>query len=237
MKQIFLDTETTGLDPSAHRLIEIGAVAFQDRSALHGKEGTWYSLVNPERKVPAEVVKIHGIDDTKLRGKPKFAQVADSFLEFIRGHEVLIHNAGFDVTFLDQELASCGRKPLSEHVTKITDTLQLARKLYPHSRNSLDALALRFELDLAKLRPEHGALIDARLLAMVYLRMTSGQIALALQAAAATSEEITHNGAAFKLHRLREDASALKHHQEYLRAMYNDSGVKPLALDARQKEE
>ncbi len=234
MKQIFLDTETTGLDSAKDRIIEIGAVAFQDRNEVKGEAANWHHYIDPERSVSAEAVKIHGIKDAMLKGKPKFSQVADELLNFIRGHEVVMHNAEFDVGFLDRHLADCDRGPLIKHVAKITDSLQLARKLYPHSRHSLDALAHRFGLDLAKLRHTHGALIDAKLLATVYFLMTSGQTTLSLQTPIATDYAAGKSKTVFKLHRLSEDTAARKRHDEYLRVMHETTEVKPLAMDDKQ---
>ncbi|WP_111411901.1 DNA polymerase III subunit epsilon [Billgrantia lactosivorans] len=185
MRQIVLDTETTGIDPrEGHRLIEIGAVELVNRR-LTGN--SYHQYINPQREVEAEAIGVHGITNEFLVDKPVFAEVADAFWEFIRGAELVIHNAAFDVGFIDHEfkllLAARGEPrlgPVAEHC-RILDTLQLARERHPGQRNNLDALCKRYEIDNGH-RVLHGALLDAEILADVYLAMTGGQTALSLDA-------------------------------------------------------
>lgn len=178
IRKVVLDTETTGLEVTrGHRIIDIGCVELVDRQ-LTGK--TFQRYLNPERGIDAGAVAIHGITDDFLRDKPRFAEIAGDFLAFIDGAELLIHNAAFDVGFLDAELALAGAD--SSHVaerTTIVDTLALAREKYPGQKNTLDALCKRLGIDNSQ-RDVHGALLDARLLAEVWLAMTAGQGALSL---------------------------------------------------------
>jgi DNA polymerase-3 subunit epsilon len=177
MRQIILDTETTGLDPrQGHRVIEVAGVELVDRR-LTGRHVHFY--VNPERDVDAAATEIHGMTWDDLRDKPRFADVAPELLDFLRDAEWIIHNAPFDVAFLDYELALCGRGSSSGVCAKVTDTLALAREQFPGKRNSLDALCERFGVDNCE-RTLHGALLDARLLADVYLAMTRGQESLTI---------------------------------------------------------
>lgn len=185
MRQVILDTETTGIDPKdGHRLVEIGAVEMVNRR-FTGR--TYHQYINPERHIDAEVVAVHGIDDAKVANEPVFAQVADDFWTFIEGAELVIHNAPFDVGFIDHELKMLkGRGqalgPVGDHC-RILDTLVMARKMHPGQRNSLDALCKRYDIDNGH-RVLHGALLDAEILADVYLAMTGGQTALTLDAEA-----------------------------------------------------
>ena len=155
MRQIFLDTETTGLSPeSGDRVIELGCIEMDGRR-LTGRHLHFY--FNPERRNSEDAVKIHGLTDEFLADKPLFASVVDEFVEFVRDAEIIIHNAGFDVGFLNEELRRCGRPPFSAHVGGITDSLQLARDQFPGKANSLDALCKRLEVDNTN-RTLHGAL-------------------------------------------------------------------------------
>lgn len=182
MRQVFLDTETTGLSPDhGDRVVEIGCVEFVNRR-LTGR--TLHHYLNPERANSADALKVHGISDEFLADKPLFASVADELLAFIGGAEVVAHNAAFDVAFIDAELARAGRERLSSVVAKVTDTLALAREMYPGKSNSLDALCRRLEVDNTN-RTLHGALLDANLLAEVYIRMTRGQDSLMMESVAA----------------------------------------------------
>ena len=177
MRQIFLDTETTGLSPeSGDRVIELGCIEMEGRR-LTGRHLHFY--LNPERRNSEDAVKVHGLTDEFLADKPLFASVVDEFLEFVRDAEIIIHNAGFDVGFLNEELRRCGRPAFSTHVGAITDSLQLARDQFPGKANSLDALCKRLEVDNTN-RTLHGALIDANLLAEVYIRLTRGQDSLVM---------------------------------------------------------
>jgi len=188
MRQIILDTETTGLEPSdGHRVIEIGCVELIDRR-LSGNHFQQY--INPEREIEDGALEVHGISREFLRDKPLFAEVAEDLLEFIEGAELIIHNAPFDMGFLDWELSLLGRPDrVGDHVT-VLDTLELARDLHPGQRNSLDALCKRYDVDNSS-RTLHGALLDAEILADVYLAMTGGQSDLGLSF---QSPESAHHG-------------------------------------------
>ena len=198
MRQIFLDTETTGLSPeSGDRIIEIGCVELVNRR-LTGRQLHFY--VNPERRNSVDAYKVHGLSDDFLADKPLFEQVADELIEFVRGAEIIIHNAAFDIGFLDVELKRIGRPPITVHDVRVTDSLALARESFPGKSNSLDALCKRFEVNNAG-RELHGALLDAGLLAEVYIRMTRGQDSLVIDAADAARRR--PGGAADRLRRAR----------------------------------
>lgn len=175
MRQICLDTETTGMDPAAgDRIVEIGCVEIIGRSLSDAPEASFHVYLNPERDVPAEAARVHGLTTEMLADKPLFADVVDDFLRFIDGAELIIHNAPFDVGFLDMELAKLKRGKLKTHCSKITDSLELAKKMFPGLRNTLDALCSRYDVDRSA-RTFHGALLDSQLLAEVYLSMTRKQ--------------------------------------------------------------
>ncbi|HET9205669.1 MAG TPA: DNA polymerase III subunit epsilon [Burkholderiaceae bacterium] len=177
MRQVFLDTETTGLSPeSGDRIIEVGCIELENRR-LTGRTKHFY--INPQRPNSEDALKIHGLTDEFLADKPLFAAVVDELLEFVSGAEIVIHNAAFDVGFMDAELARLGRPAFASLVHKVTDTLSLAREMYPGKSNSLDALCRRLEVDNSN-RTLHGALLDAGLLAEVYIRMTRGQDSLVI---------------------------------------------------------
>ena len=180
MRQIVLDTETTGLEPSeGHRVIEIGCLELENRR-LTGRR--LHQYLQPDREIDAGAMQVHGITNEFLADKPRFADVVGEFVEFVRGAELIIHNAPFDVGFLNHELRLLGEvAPVAsvEEVCGVLDSLLLARRMHPGSRNSLDALCKRYEVD-ASGRTLHGALLDAELLADVYLAMTGGQVALTL---------------------------------------------------------
>ena len=179
MRQIFLDTETTGLSPeTGDRIIEIGCIEMVNRR-LTGTHKHFY--LNPERRNSEDALKIHGLTDEFLADKPLFGQVADELLEYLSGAEILIHNADFDVGFLNEELRRLGRPAFQRFVAKVTDSLPMAREMYPGKSNSLDALCRRLEVDNTS-RTMHGALLDAGLLAEVYIRMTRGQNSLVMEA-------------------------------------------------------
>ena len=178
MRQVILDTETTGLSTSqGHRIIEIGCIEMVNRR-LTGRE--YHRFINPQRAIDEGAERVHGISLADLEGQPLFADIADEFLEFIAGSELVIHNAEFDVGFLEYELKLMkhAKGAITDHAT-VLDTLSLARKLHPGQRNSLDALCKRYEVDASR-RDVHGALIDSELLARVYLAMTGGQSTLLL---------------------------------------------------------
>ena len=179
MRQIILDTETTGLDPlQGHRIIEIGCVELEDRKPTANH---YQCYLNPEREVDIAAMEVHGISNEFLADKPVFAQVEAEFIDFVRGAELLIHNAPFDIGFLNNELrlSNAGNGPM-EDLCQVLDTLVLARAKHPGQRNSLDALCKRYDVDNTQ-RELHGALLDAEILADVYLMMTSGQSSLSLQ--------------------------------------------------------
>jgi DNA polymerase-3 subunit epsilon len=178
-RQIILDTETTGLEVTqGHRIIEIGCVELVNRR-LTGRH--FHQYINPDREVDAGAFEVHGISNAFLADKPRFHQIADAFLEFVDGADIIIHNAAFDLGFLNAELKLIGRvecTPL-ERVHHVIDTLQLARSRHPGQKNNLDALCKRYGVDNSQ-RDLHGALLDAEILADVYLAMTGGQTALSL---------------------------------------------------------
>jgi DNA polymerase-3 subunit epsilon len=180
MRQIVLDTETTGLEAKdGHRIIEVGAIEIVSRRIT---ERRLHYYVNPERASDDGAVAVHGLTDEFLADKPKFADIVDDLLAFVRDAEVIIHNAPFDLEFLDAELARLGRPAFREHCAAVTDTLKLARELHPGKRNSLDALCERYGVSNSH-RTLHGALLDAGLLAEVYLAMTRGQDSLTIDIA------------------------------------------------------
>jgi len=187
MRQIILDTETTGLSAeTGDRIIEIGCVELLNRKLTRNN---FHHYLNPERDSHEDALKVHGISNEFLRDKPKFAQIADELLAYIEGAELIIHNAPFDLAFLNKELERLGKGPITEFVLGITDTLAMAKDMFPGKRNSLDALCDRLEVDNSG-RTLHGALLDAELLADVYINMTRGQDALLIDAhATGTAEE------------------------------------------------
>jgi len=177
MRQLILDTETTGLDPrQGHRIIEVAAVELVDRRAT-GRHV--HFRLDPGREVDLAATEVHGMTWEDLKGQPRFHEVAAEFLQFASEAEWIIHNAAFDVAFLDNELALCGLPPCAALYARLTDTLALARESFPGKRNGLDALCERFGIANAH-RTLHGALLDARLLADVYLAMTRGQETLVI---------------------------------------------------------
>lgn len=180
VRQVVLDTETTGMNMTGqpqigHNIIEIGAVEVINRR-LTGR--TFHVYIKPPREVDEEAIRVHGITNEFLQDKPVFAEIADDFLAFIKGAELIIHNAPFDVAFMDQEFSYLkDPPPKTAEMCTVTDSLQMARKMYPGKRNNLDALCDRLGIDNSK-RVLHGALLDAEILADVFLMMTGGQIAL-----------------------------------------------------------
>ena len=234
-RQILLDTETTGLDPkSGHRVIEIGCVEIVNRK-FTGSE--FHTYLNPEREIDEEAEKIHGLSFEFLSDKPKFYEVLDEFLEYIKDSELLIHNAPFDIGFINHEIKLHSKKgPLVETIVdKITDTLQIAREKHPGQRNSLDALAQRYEISGYD-RSYHGAILDSKILGDVYLAMTGGQSDL-FQANAAnqnsalaeTKSDISSiNDAKIVLTSISEDEE--KRNLDYLKSMQEETGVEPVWL-------
>jgi DNA polymerase-3 subunit epsilon len=178
LRQIFLDTETTGLEHKlGHRVIEIGGAEMCDRqlTQLH-----FHHYLNPDRDIDAGALDIHGISLEFLQDKPRFKDIADEFLDFVRGAELVIHNAPFDIGFLNAELALLDRAPIETVCHTVIDSLRLAKELHPGKKNNLDALCERYGIDKSK-RTLHGALIDAELLAEVYVAMTRGQESLSME--------------------------------------------------------
>ena len=226
MRQIFLDTETTGLSPeSGDRIIEIGCVEMLNRR-LSGRNLHFY--VNPERPSHEDAVKVHGLTDEFLADKPRFAAIADEFLEYVDGAEIVIHNAAFDVGFLNEELRRLGRPKFPGFVRQITDSLLMARELFPGKANSLDALCRRLEVDNSN-RALHGALIDAALLAEVYIRMTRGQNSLVIDAgesSAALGALQAIDFSAFALPVIRAGEAELAAHAAVLAELDKASGGK-----------
>ncbi len=214
MRQIVLDTETTGLNARAgDRIIEIGCVEIVARR-LTGRR--LHQYVNPERSSDPEALKIHGITDEFLADKPKFAAIADELLAFVAGADVVIHNASFDVGFLDEELTRIGRPKFSRHCARVTDTLEMSKQLNPGKRHNLDALCERYGISNAH-RTLHGALLDAELLAEVYLAMTRGQDSLVIdleQASGAAAARADFSG--LDLVVLRADEGDLAAHERVL---------------------
>ena len=183
MRQIVLDTETTGLSAEAgDRIIEIGCVELVNRK-LTGRNFHYY--LNPERESHEDALKVHGITNEFLQDKPKFAFIVDEFIDYIKDADIIIHNASFDIGFLNKELELAGKPAFKEHVARVMDTLAMAKEIYPGKRNSLDALCERLGVSNAA-RTLHGALLDAELLADVYINLTRGQDALLIDSDALT---------------------------------------------------
>ena len=186
MRRIVLDTETTGLEPvEGHRIIELACLELAGRRPT-GRH--FHRYMNPERAVDIAATEVHGLTNEDLADKPRFADIADEFLDFVQGAELLIHNAAFDVAFLDAELERVGR-PKLESVCAVLDTLAMAREMHPGKKNSLDALCERYAIDHSK-RTLHGALLDAQLLADVWIAMTRGQETLDIMMAAVSAPAI-----------------------------------------------
>lgn len=215
MRQIILDTETTGLDPKlGHRVIEIAAVEIVDRR-LTGNH--FHRYVNPGRASEEGALQVHGLTEEFLRDKPKFGDIAKELLEFVSGTELIIHNAAFDCAFLDAEFGLLDLKPIAEYCPRVVDTLRMARDLYPGKKNNLNALCERFQIDHST-RTLHGALLDANLLAEVYLAMTRGQDNLMIDAAPTPQAQAETRRAAGKLELVVLAASAqeLAEHEKQL---------------------
>lgn len=223
MRQIVLDTETTGLNPKlGDRIIEIGCVEILNRR-LSDRE--FHAYLNPEREVELGATRVHGLTSEDLAAKPKFAEIAPAFLDYIRGAELVIHNADFDIEFLNTELALAGFGRLQDHVAGITDTLLSAKELHPGKKNSLDALCERYSIDNSR-RTLHGALADARLLAECYLAMTRGQESLMMELEAPAAAAAAAAGLIVDVSRLvvqRASPEELAAHEQYLDAMEKEA--------------
>ena len=205
MRQIILDTETTGLDPKlGHRVIEIAAVEIVDRR-LTGNH--FHRYVNPGRASEEGALQVHGLTEEFLRDKPKFGDIAKELLEFVSGTELIIHNAAFDCAFLDAEFGLLDLKPIAEYCPQVVDTLRMARELYPGKKNNLNSLCERYQIDNST-RTLHGALLDANLLAEVYLALTRGQDSLMIDAAPTPQAQAETRRAAGKLELVVLAASA-----------------------------
>jgi len=230
MRQIVLDVETTGLEAAAgHRIIEIGCVEILNRRPTGQK---FHRYLNPERDIDAGALAVHGIDSARLQQAPKFADIVGELLTFISGAELIIHNAPFDVGFLDAEFARLsGDARNVAAVCKVLDTLALARRLHPGQRNSLDALCKRYSVDNTK-RELHGALLDAGILVDVYLAMTGGQSALALDMNGRGAEARNHGVVAparapgVALIVITADTEELRQHEAMLDLIHKSSGGK-----------
>jgi DNA polymerase-3 subunit epsilon len=228
MRQIFLDTETTGLSAEGgDRVIELGCVELVNRK-LTGNNLHFY--FNPGRDSHEDALKVHGISNEFLRDKPKFASVVEEILSYVEGAEIIIHNAAFDIGFLNKELELAGQKPFTTYVEGVVDTLVMAKQMYPGKRNSLDALCERLGVDNSG-RTLHGALLDAELLADVYINLTRGQEALLIDSGTeegqAGSEE-SIDLSAFVLPVLKANAQELAAHDEQMVQLDKASGGKTL---------
>jgi DNA polymerase III subunit epsilon len=202
MRQVVLDTETTGLETAdGHRIIEIGCVEMIDRR-LTGNN--FHQYLQPDREIDAGAIEVHGITNEFLADKPRFADVVEDFVAYINGAELIIHNAPFDVGFINHEFRLCAHRRKVAELCSVLDTLVLARKMHPGQKNNLDALCRRYDIDNTH-RDLHGALLDAEILADVYLAMTGGQVALSLGGADAGS----HGGVADGIRRLPAGRSSL----------------------------
>ena len=225
MRQIILDTETTGLDPrQGHRIIEVAGVEVVNRRLTNRH---FHQYINPDRDIDEGAQAVHGISREFLSDKPRFADIAGNFLDFIDGAELVIHNAPFDVGFLNAELALLGKGQVTDFCHSVTDTLKMARDNYPGKRNSLDALCERLEIDNSH-RNLHGALLDAELLAEVYLMMTRGQDGLAMvfeesEQSIAFSNDTSRLGL-LKIHSANE--ADLEAHRQLLEQIQKESGGK-----------
>ena len=227
LRQIVLDTETTGLDPEqGHRIIEIGCIELVNRR-LTGKH--FHRYLNPDREIEEGAIAVHGIRNEDLADKPRFAEIAEELLEFLAGAELVIHNAPFDVGFLEHELKRIEHRICRLHGhCGILDTLALSRKMHPGQRHSLDALCKRYEVDNSQ-RDLHGALLDARLLADVYLAMTGGQGALSLDAGesgdgAAVDTVVSIDRGNARLRVIEASAEEVAAHEAFLKRIEEASG-------------
>jgi len=232
MRQIVLDTETTGLNPAkGHRIIEIGCIEISNRRLT---EKRFHYYLQPDRKIDAEASAVHGIKNQFLQDKPRFVDIVNEFMDFIKDAELIIHNADFDVGFINHELKLLRQnfKPL-DHYCQITDSLALARKRHPGQKNNLDALCKRYNVDNSN-RQLHGALLDSEILAEVYLAMTGGQVSLLVQDNKAQSngntviKRISGNRAVLMV--IAPTGEELQAHEERLAAIDKASGGKCLWL-------
>lgn len=225
MRQILLDTETTGIDPNEHRIIEIGCVELIDRKQT---DFYFHEYLQPDREIEAEAIEVHGITNEFLLDKPRFKDISTDFIDYIKGAEVIIHNAPFDVGFLDMEFTRMGYQQRLNDLCTITDTLVMARQKYPAQRNSLDALCKRYAIDNSA-RTKHGALLDAEILAEVYLALTGGQRTLDLtlntenQANSIAIKRLNTKRATLRV--ISASTSELEAHQNRLKAIEKTAGT------------
>lgn len=228
MRQLLLDTETTGLDPKqGHRIIELAAVEVVDRR-LTGRH--LHYRLDPERDIDFAATEIHGLTREDLRGKPRFCDIVFEFVDFARGAEWIIHNAPFDVAFFDHEFTLAGLPPSTSIYGRLVDTLALARESFPGKRNNLDALCERFGVSNAQ-RTLHGALLDAQLLAEIYLAMTRGQETLVIDlyvpampiGGGLVIDGVAMSQGRYVVHRVVPDAAELAAHRAYLDALARES--------------
>ena len=233
IRQIILDTETTGLDrKSGHRIIEIGCVEIINRKYT-GNE--FHVYVNPERDSDPGALEVHGLTTEFLSDKPKFAEIYNDFIEFVKDAELLIHNAEFDIGFLNHEIKLLSKKfdPVDKHVSVIIDTLQIAREKHPGQRNSLDALVNRYEVGGYD-RELHGALLDSKILGDVYLAMTGGQSNLDFTSNNDNGNQITQSTSSENINLNLTIANVSEEedqsHLEYLQRMEDETGVTPIWL-------
>lgn len=225
MRQVVLDTETTGLDPKkGHRIIEIGALELMDRQ-LTGRQ--FHVYTNPAREIEQGALEVHGITAEFLQDKPPFAEIADDLLAFVEGAELIIHNAPFDIEFIDNELALAGHELTSiTAVASVLDTLEVARDLHPGQRNNLDALCKRYAVDNSS-RSLHGALLDAEILVDVYLAMTGGQVDLGLSLESVTAADVDDGSVMAEppeITVLRASPEELEQHQARVQDIEKQSG-------------
>ncbi|MGI9338887.1 MAG: exonuclease domain-containing protein [Gammaproteobacteria bacterium] len=226
MRRIFLDTETTGFGADKHRIVSVGAVAYNDRDAIGGESGEFDCYVNPSRAIDAQARHIHGLSEAFLSGFPTFDGRAQDIADFIRGAEVVIHNAEFDESFLNAEFGRLKMPPLADVAAKVVCSLMLARKLHPQlPGHSLDALCGHFRVDNSA-RVKHGALTDARLLAQVYLRMTLEQMTFALPGAKAAAAAEDGGGKVPIIRATKAERAAHESHLDTMRE--KTKGVIPL---------
>ena len=235
LRQIILDTETTGLDPkSGHKIIEIGCIELVNRK-FTGEQ--FHVYINPDRESDEAALEVHGLTTEFLSDKPRFKDIYDDFVAFIDQSELLIHNAEFDIKFLDHEIQLLSKKlpTISECVSKITDTLQIAREKHPGQRNSLDALVKRYEIGGYD-RELHGALLDSQILGDVYLSMTGGQSALDFNEAEVLNSKDKDktdikNGSSLNLKIIELTDQEEAEHEAYLMRMKEETGVDPIGIN------
>ena len=231
-RQVIVDTETTGLDPKqGHRIIEIACIEMAGRRV---SRNTFYKRINPEREIDEGATQIHGITLEDLEHEPKFADIADDFLAYVRDAELIIHNAPFDIGFINAELKRIG-KPAINEICTVTDTLAMARELHPGRKNSLDALCERYAIDNSA-RTFHGALLDTELLAEVYVAMTRGQDSLAIGLDAGNATSVSGVMVALarpaNLKVVRANAEELRQHAEHVERIGKASGGKAVWMAA-----